>query len=53
LEKTRFFFTPVGFFGFLLFICPDERVFRVFFSFMNTFRCIQTLILLIYVSALD
>jgi hypothetical protein len=30
----------LGFFGFF---CPDERVFRVFSSFMNTFRCIQTL----------
>jgi hypothetical protein len=37
------------FFGFFLvfrvflYICPEERVFRVFFSFKNTFRCIQTL----------
>ncbi len=28
---------------FFFYICPDERVFRVFFSFKNTFRCIQTL----------
>ncbi len=31
------------FFGFLGFFCPDEKVFRVFFSFTNTFKCIQTL----------
>jgi hypothetical protein len=49
LEKTRVFLkktSPVGFlgfFGFFGFFCPDERVFRVFSSFMNTFRCIQTL----------
>jgi hypothetical protein len=34
------FFLGGGGFGFF---CPDERVFRVFFSFTNTFRCIQTL----------
>ncbi len=28
---------------FFLYICPEEGVFRVFFSFKNTFRCIQTL----------
>jgi len=33
----------LGFFGFFWVFCPDERVFRVFFSFTNTFRCIQTL----------
>ncbi len=33
----------LGFFGFFGFFCPDERVFRVFFSFTNTFGCIQTL----------
>jgi hypothetical protein len=32
LEKTRIFFLnqPSVFFGFFLFICPEERVFRVF-----------------------
>jgi hypothetical protein len=31
LEKTRFFFTqPSGFFRVFLYICPEERVFRVF-----------------------
>ncbi len=29
-----------GLFYFILFICPEERVFRVFFSFKNTFRSI-------------
>jgi len=56
LEKTRVFLkkpSPVGFFGFFWvfwvflgffgFFGPDERVFRVFFSFTNTFGCIQTL----------
>ncbi len=51
-KKTQ----PSGFFwffwGFLVFFvffwffwafCPDERILRVFFSFTNTFRCIQTL----------
>jgi hypothetical protein len=45
-----FFWVIWGFFGFFVFflflflyICPEERVFRVFFSFKNTFRCIQTL----------
>ncbi len=78
-KNPGFFFkpSPVGFFVFFLcffgflgffwvflgFFCSDERVFRVFFSFTNTFRCIQTLnynhsllinlVLLIYVSALD
>ena len=37
------FFLGFFFFGFFGFFCPDERVFRVFFSFTNTFRCIQTL----------
>ncbi len=32
-----FFWFFLGFFG------PDERVFRGFFNFTNTFRCIQTL----------
>ena len=37
------FFGFFGFFCFFLrFFCLDERVFRVFFSFTNTFRCIQT-----------
>ncbi len=43
LEKTRVLKkkpSPVVFF---LFFCPDERVYRAFFSFTNTFRCIQTL----------
>jgi hypothetical protein len=31
------------FFGFFWVFCPDERVFRVFFSFTNTLRCIQIL----------
>ncbi len=35
-----------------LYMCLEERVFRVFFSFKNTFRCIQTF-LLIYASAHD
>jgi hypothetical protein len=43
--------SPVGFLGFLgffglfgfLYIYPEERVFYGFFSFKNTFRCIQTL----------
>jgi hypothetical protein len=34
------FLVFLGFFGFF---CPDERVFRVFCSFTNTLRCIQTL----------
>ncbi len=34
------FWVFLGFFGFF---CPDERVFRVFFSFTKTFRWIQTL----------
>ncbi len=42
-----FFWGFLGFLGFfwvfLVFFCPDERVFRFFFSFTNTFRCIQTL----------
>jgi hypothetical protein len=34
----------LGFFlGFFLYICPEERVFIVFFSFKNTFWCIRTL----------
>jgi hypothetical protein len=43
-----FFLFFWGFFGFLVFlyICPEERVFRFFFSFKNTFRCIQTLIII-------
>jgi hypothetical protein len=50
LEKTRVFLKKtqpsgvfwvfLGFFGFFGFFCPDERV---FFSFTNTFGCIQTL----------
>ncbi len=32
----------VFFLGFWGFFAPDERVFRVFFSFTNTFRCTQT-----------
>jgi hypothetical protein len=35
-----FFWVFLGFFGIF---CPDGRVFRVFFSFTNSFRCIQTL----------
>ncbi len=35
-----FFCFFLGFFGFFKYICPEERVFRVFFSFKNTFRCI-------------
>ena len=38
-----FFWVFWFFFGFFGFFCPDERVFRAFFSFTNTFRCIQTL----------
>jgi hypothetical protein len=65
--------SPVGFFWggggvwvfgfFFLYICPEERVFRVYFSFKNSFRFIQTLnynhsllinlFLQIYASALD
>jgi hypothetical protein len=46
--KNPFFYKPspvgfLGFFGFFWVFCPDERVIRVFFSFTNTFRCIQTL----------
>ncbi len=33
----------LGFLGFFWVFCPDGRIFRVFFSFTNTFRCIQTL----------
>jgi hypothetical protein len=36
------FFCVLWFFLVFLYICPEERVFRVFFSFKNTFRCIQT-----------
>jgi hypothetical protein len=53
LEKTRFFLkkpSPVvfwvffDFLGFFLYICPEERVFRVFSaSRILSFRCIQTL----------
>ncbi len=56
LEKTRVFKKKtqpsgffwvflgfLGFFGFFWVFCPDERVVRVFFSFTNTFGCIQTL----------
>ncbi len=39
----EFFFCFLFFSVFFIYICPEERVFRVFFSFMNTFRCIQTL----------
>jgi hypothetical protein len=37
-----FFLGFFVFFVFFLYICPEKRVFRVFFSFKNTFRCIQT-----------
>ncbi len=42
-----FFLVFLGFLGFFwfffyIFICPEERVFKGFFSFKNTFRCIQT-----------
>ncbi len=55
LKKNRFFFkkNPAQWFfwvfrfflGFLVFLCflPIGEGFRVFFSFKNTFRCIQTL----------
>ena len=59
LEKTRVFLkktSPVGFFGFFgVFVgflgffgffwvfLPGQEGFRVFFSFTNTFECIQTL----------
>jgi len=42
-QPSGFVWVFLGFFGFFGFFCPDERVFRVFFSFTNTFRCIQTL----------
>jgi hypothetical protein len=45
-KKPGFLLTsPVFFlfFWFFLYICPEERVFRGFFSFKNTFRCIHTL----------
>ncbi len=52
-QPSGFFWVFLGFFGFFWvfwvfldffgFFCPDERVFRVFFSFTNTFGCIQTL----------
>ena len=38
-----FFWVFCFFLGFFGFFCPEERVFRVFFSFTNTFGCIQTL----------
>jgi hypothetical protein len=56
LEKTCFFFKPspvviflCGFFGFFfsflvfVYIFAQMRKFLGFFSFKNTFRCIQTL----------
>jgi hypothetical protein len=49
LEKTRVFLkktSPVGFLGFFGFFgvfLPRREGFRVFFSFKNTFSCIQTL----------
>ncbi len=45
-KKPGFFFKNPAQWVFLVFFgffCPDERVFTVFFSFTNTFRCIQTL----------
>ncbi len=62
-QPSGFFWVFWVFLGFFWVFCPEERVFRVFFSFTNTFGCIQTLnynhsslinlFLLIYVSALD
>ncbi len=42
-QGWNFCFVFLCFLGFFVFFCPDERVFRVFCSFTNTFRCIQTL----------
>ncbi len=46
LKKTQpsvFYWFFFDFLVFLGFICLDDRVFRVFSSSTNTFRCIQTL----------
>ncbi len=43
-QPSGFFGGFFGFFGFFFgFFCPEERVFWGFFSFTNTFGCIQTL----------
>jgi hypothetical protein len=52
LEKTRVFYIKkplqwvlgfLGFFGFFyLYICLEERVFKGFLSFKNTFSCIHS-----------
>ncbi len=39
----RVFWGFLGFFGFFWVFLPRREGFRVFFSFKNTFRCIQTL----------
>jgi hypothetical protein len=46
LEKTRVFLIktqPSGFFGFLGVFAQNRGFLGFFFSFKNTFRCIQTL----------